>query len=118
MGLEFDEVRELGDELWALADRYAGDEAADEAALHAKQNIYFQVILYSTFGLAAVRFAGVSVYYRPVGSHTYTVSSACGTSSSAICSAAAAGTKQHELFMMLFILYPLLLILGYLALGH
>ena len=31
MGLEFDEVRELGDELWALADRYAGDEAADEA---------------------------------------------------------------------------------------
>lgn len=37
-----------------------GDEAADNAALQAKQNTYFAIILYSTFGLAAVRFTGVS----------------------------------------------------------
>lgn len=37
-----------------------GDEAADNAALQRKQNIYFAIILYSTFGLAVVRFAGVS----------------------------------------------------------
>lgn len=34
----------------------------DEKELTKKQNIYFGVILYSTFGLAAVRFAGVCVY--------------------------------------------------------
>lgn len=32
----------------------------DDAKLREKQNIYFAVILYSTFGLAAVRFMGVS----------------------------------------------------------
>jgi len=32
----------------------------EQAQLHAKQNIYFAIILYSTFGLAAVRFIGVS----------------------------------------------------------
>lgn len=37
-----------------------GNEAADDAALQAKQNTYFAIILYSTFGLAAVRFTGVS----------------------------------------------------------
>ena len=37
------------------------DEATDEAELHHKQNIYFSVILWSTAGLAAVRFSGVSV---------------------------------------------------------
>ena len=26
MGFEFDEVRELKEDLWALADRYAGDD--------------------------------------------------------------------------------------------
>ncbi|KAG6854753.1 Chitin synthase, class 1 [Blastosporella zonata] len=35
------------------------DPAADEASLQKKQNFYFGVILYSTFGLAAVRFTGV-----------------------------------------------------------
>jgi chitin synthase len=35
---------------------------ADEAALHQKQNIYFAIILYSTFALAAVRFTGVSSF--------------------------------------------------------
>lgn len=78
------------------------NEAADEAALHHKQNIYFSVILWSTFGLAAVRFTGVSVSHHLVASRAYTLFSACGTSSSAICSAAAAGTKRtftlHDTF--------------------
>lgn len=37
-----------------------GSEAADDAALQKKQNVYFAIILYSTFGLAVVRFSGVS----------------------------------------------------------
>ncbi|KZP32897.1 glycosyltransferase family 2 protein [Athelia psychrophila] len=40
-----------------------GDEAADNAALQRKQNIYFAIILYSTFGLAVVRFAGCLYYF-------------------------------------------------------
>lgn len=36
--------------------------AEDDSHLREKQNIYFAVILYSTFGLAAVRFAGVSIF--------------------------------------------------------
>lgn len=36
------------------------DPEADEKALRAKQNFYFAVILYSTFGLSMVRFIGVS----------------------------------------------------------
>lgn len=38
----------------------AQDAVQDEDELRTKQNIYFAVILYSTFGLAAVRFTGVS----------------------------------------------------------
>lgn len=34
---------------------------ADEVQLHKKQNLYFAIILYSTFALASVRFIGVSV---------------------------------------------------------
>lgn len=34
---------------------------SDEAELRSKQNFYFAVILYSTFGLSLVRFIGVSV---------------------------------------------------------
>ncbi|KAI0921655.1 Chitin synthase, class 1 [Taiwanofungus camphoratus] len=41
----------------------SGDEAADEDALHKKQNVYFAIILYSTFGLAAVRFVGCLYYF-------------------------------------------------------
>jgi len=37
----------------------------DEANLRQKQNIYFAFILYSTFGLSAVRFAGVSDFRLP-----------------------------------------------------
>jgi len=33
---------------------------ADEEALRSKQNLYFAIILYSTFGLSMVRFIGVS----------------------------------------------------------
>jgi len=40
-----------------------GNEAADDAKLQERQNIYFSVILYSTFGLAAVRFAGCLWYF-------------------------------------------------------
>ncbi|KAF8076343.1 glycosyltransferase family 2 protein [Lyophyllum atratum] len=39
------------------------DPLADERHLQAKQNFYFGVILYSTFGLAAVRFAGCLFYF-------------------------------------------------------
>ncbi|KIJ70012.1 glycosyltransferase family 2 protein [Hydnomerulius pinastri MD-312] len=41
----------------------ATDAVQDENELHAKQNIYFAVILYSTFGLAAVRFIGCLWYW-------------------------------------------------------
>lgn len=37
------------------------DPSADQKELMTKQNTYFAVILYSTFGLAAVRFTGASV---------------------------------------------------------
>jgi len=36
---------------------------ADEDELHKKQNIYFAIILYSTFALAAVRFTGCLFYF-------------------------------------------------------
>ena len=36
------------------------NESVNDADLRKKQNIYFSVILYSTFGLALVRFVGVS----------------------------------------------------------
>ncbi len=36
------------------------DPTADAASLRDKQNTYFSIILYSTAGLAAVRFTGVS----------------------------------------------------------
>lgn len=41
-----------------------GDEAADEQRLVSRQNTYFAVILYSTFGLALVKFAGVRLSPR------------------------------------------------------
>lgn len=41
----------------------AADADADEEALRSKQNFYFAVILYSTFGLSMVRFIGVSFFY-------------------------------------------------------
>ncbi|KAI0677055.1 glycosyltransferase family 2 protein [Trametes maxima] len=41
----------------------SGDEAADEKRLVARQNTYFAVILYSTFVLALVKFAGCLFYW-------------------------------------------------------
>jgi chitin synthase len=41
----------------------AADAVQDETELQLKQNIYFAVILYSTFGLAAVRFTGCLFYW-------------------------------------------------------
>ncbi|KAF8322251.1 glycosyltransferase family 2 protein [Clavulina sp. PMI_390] len=40
----------------------SGNEAKDDQALQAKQHTYFSIILWSTFGLALVRFTGC-VYY-------------------------------------------------------
>ena len=40
--------------------RNESDPDADEKALRSKQNLYFAIILYSTFGLSMVRFIGVS----------------------------------------------------------
>jgi hypothetical protein len=37
----------------------SSSEAVNEADLMKKQNVYFAIILYSTFGLALVRFTGV-----------------------------------------------------------
>jgi chitin synthase len=37
--------------------------AESEVVLHTRQNIYFAIILYSTFGLAAVRFTGCLFYF-------------------------------------------------------
>jgi len=36
---------------------------ADQAQLHKKQNLYFAIILYSTFALSAVRFIGCLYYF-------------------------------------------------------
>jgi len=41
----------------------AADADADEEALRSKQNFYFAVILYSTFGLSMVRFIGCLFYF-------------------------------------------------------
>ncbi|OBZ76612.1 Chitin synthase 1 [Grifola frondosa] len=40
-----------------------GNESTDQSELQKKQNIYFSVILYSTFGLALVRFIGCLFYF-------------------------------------------------------
>ncbi|KAK7696039.1 Chitin synthase, class 7 [Cerrena zonata] len=41
----------------------SGDETTDEAHLRAKQSVYFSIILWSTFGIAAVRFTGVRLLF-------------------------------------------------------
>lgn len=75
----------------------SNDEAKDEAELQKKQNIYFAVILYSTFGLSLVRFIGVSGILSIPGLLILILCllhSACGTSSSATFSGSAAGTRH------------------------
>ncbi len=75
----------------------SNDETVNDADLRKKQNIYFAVILYSTFGLALVRFAGVRrtrVTLRCRLTYCFFPSSVSGTSSNGTCSAAAAGTED------------------------
>ena len=43
----------------------SSNQTTDEADLRQKQNAYFAFILYSTFGLSAVRFIGVSGFRSP-----------------------------------------------------
>lgn len=74
----------------------ADNAVADEAELRTKQNLYFAVILYSTFGLAAVRFTGVS--YSSWGLYVLTRSSSvCGIGSSVTFSDAAGGIRGGTL---------------------
>lgn len=71
-----------------------GSAEEDDAVLRKKQNIYFAVILYSTFGLAAVRFTGVSTRSQLFQCRVLTIiTSACSTSSSGIFSGAAGETE-------------------------
>lgn len=78
------------------------DPEADEDRLRTRQNTYFAIILYSTFGLSLVRFIGVS--YRFCDGNIPLCSffpSACSTSSSGICSGAVAGTRSHLSIILL-----------------
>jgi chitin synthase len=77
----------------------SSDPTKDEQSLRKKQNDYFAFILYSTFGLSAVRFIGVSgfsisLHYSRSKSASY---SACGTSLSATSSAASASLENGEM---------------------
>lgn len=45
-----------------------GNETTDDNDLRKKQSFYFAIILYSTFGLAAVRFTGVCGFYFSLSS--------------------------------------------------
>jgi len=77
----------------------SSNASTDEQNLRKKQNTYFAFILYSTFGLSAVRFMGVSGFsfsldYSESKSALY---SACGTSLNATSSAAAAGLENGEM---------------------
>lgn len=66
----------------------------EQAQLSAKQNIYFSVILYSTFGLALVRFTGVGLHHRIC--RAFIDGSPCSASSiglNATCSDSAGGTE-------------------------
>jgi hypothetical protein len=69
----------------------------DEDELHKKQNIYFAIILYSTFALAAIWFTGVSrfgTHYLHLSGLTHHTSSACSTFSNEIFSDGAEGTDR------------------------
>lgn len=76
----------------------SGDEAKDDARLQNRQNKYFEIILYSTFALAAVRFIGVCVskyVYASRSNADFSLCSACTTGSGETFSDSAAGTKLH-----------------------
>jgi chitin synthase len=62
----------------------SNNASEDQQNLRHKQNDYFAFILFSTFGLSAVRFIGVrSISFSLVSESEFTPFSACGTSSSA-----------------------------------
>lgn len=72
----------------------------ENESLRSKQNIYFAVILYSTFGLSLVRFIGVcALCFAFVGQEYdadgFTFDSVCGTSSGETCSACAGELDEH-----------------------
>lgn len=74
------------------------DANAEEEALRSKQNFYFAVILYSTFGLSMIRFIGVSfdsAYLFSLGRHADITStfSACTTGLGETCSDGAGGIR-------------------------
>jgi hypothetical protein len=69
------------------------DEEQNEEDLQRKQNVYFAIILYSTFALALVRFAGVRLRLFPPLCDAHRIYSVCSTSSSVICSDVAGGTE-------------------------
>ncbi len=72
-----------------------GNEEADEATLEKRQNIYFAVILYSTFGLALVKFIGVSsITFQEERQLTRLHRSVSSTGSGETSSAAAGGTES------------------------
>ena len=77
----------------------SSDATKDQEKLRQKQNTYFAFILYSTFGLSAVRFVGVSglSFSLDHSESKNALYSACGTSSSATSSAAAAGLENGEM---------------------
>jgi len=50
-----------------------GSETKDEQLLRHRQNNYFAFILFSTFGLAAVRFAGVRGFLFPLDSKSLSI---------------------------------------------
>ena len=79
--------------------RNESDPDADEEALRSKQNLYFAVILYSTFGLSMVRFIGVSsksMLLLPPGKRAKECfySSVSTTGSRGTCSDGAGGTRR------------------------
>lgn len=80
------------------APRNEDDPEADLLHLQKKQNIYFSIILYTTFVLALIRFLGVSVC---LSSSTFFIltllSSAYSTSSNATSSVASAVIKRHNI---------------------
>lgn len=84
----------------------SGDEAADAKKLQAKQQIYFAVILYSTFGLALVRFVGVRAdFFKVQGKRLTTlIYSVCFISSGATFSDSAVALDLSSLCRRCFTL--------------
>jgi hypothetical protein len=79
----------------------------NEAELEKKQNVYFAIILYSTFGLALVRFAGVCPLFPPAMRYSFVDFSVCSTSSNAISSDVAGGTERcHRAGAHFFLIHP------------